>query len=456
MDEDERREVALWRYAVLGPLVSARLEHGDRRQLFASAALREHKHPSGRRVRISARTIEAWYYAYLARGLEGLKPSRRKDSGAARALRPELAELLVRAKRRRPRRSVPQLIRIVVRARRAAPGELSRSTVRRVLKRAGICTARPSEHADKVRRAFLPEHAGELWIGDAMHGPRVRDESGGPRRKAYLVSVIDAATRFLVGSEFRLSEGAVDHEAILKHALRVHGRPRTYYVDQGSAYMSGSLKASCADLGIHLLHTQTRDAEAKGAIERWHRTWRAELGVELEGESLTLAELNAVHRAWLAREYHARIHATTGRAPGEHLLAELSAGHLRKLPVNIDLDEVFRHRIKRVVRRDNTIDFFGRRLELVSGGHAGRRVEVRFDPIDRECVHHRPQVWVEGRFVCDAVVLNLYRNARRKRVRLPKADAPAALTPELDPLQDLLDEHYGRSHPTDKKDEDDP
>lgn len=66
MDEESRRAVALFRYAVLGPLVSARLEHGDRVALFVAASRRDHVTANGRVVRISARTIEAWYYAYRA------------------------------------------------------------------------------------------------------------------------------------------------------------------------------------------------------------------------------------------------------------------------------------------------------------------------------------------------------------------------------------------------------
>ena len=64
MDNDTRRAVALFRFGVLGPLVSARLEHGDRRAHFEAAAARDYVTPGGRIVRISARTLEAWYYAY--------------------------------------------------------------------------------------------------------------------------------------------------------------------------------------------------------------------------------------------------------------------------------------------------------------------------------------------------------------------------------------------------------
>ena len=57
MDNDDRRAVALWRVAVLGPLISARMEHGERRELFGQAAARTHQRPDGRWVQLSARTI---------------------------------------------------------------------------------------------------------------------------------------------------------------------------------------------------------------------------------------------------------------------------------------------------------------------------------------------------------------------------------------------------------------
>jgi putative transposase len=40
------------------------------------------------------------------------------------------------------------------------------------------------------RRSFLPEHAGDLWVGDALHGPMVIAPDGSVR-KSYLLSQID-------------------------------------------------------------------------------------------------------------------------------------------------------------------------------------------------------------------------------------------------------------------------
>jgi len=439
MNDMSPRDIALWRFSILGPLVSARLEYGDRRELFASASERLYEHPNlKRKVRLSARTIENWFYAFKAKGLPGLEPRTRNDKNTTTAISPELAQLIVRAKQAKPKRSAPQIVRILVRARRVPPGGLSKSTVLRVLRRAGVCTERPREHADKERRAFLHEHAGDLWIGDAMHGPRVLE--GGKRRKTYLFSIIDAATRYIVGSQFRLSEGCVDHEAVFEQALRVHGRPRTYYVDQGAAYISGSLRSICGDLQVHLLHTQTRDAEAKGAIERWHRTWRAEVGVELQDKVVDLAELNAVHHAWLGREYHAREHTTTGKVPRTHFLSEVAQGRVRTLPTSTNIDEVFWHRAKRTVRRDNTVDVNGRRYELGTMTLAGRRIEVRFDPRDADVP---PKVYADGKFICDTRPLDLHANAHRRRARTPSTTITPPVQDPVDAVQDLLDEHYG-------------
>ena len=62
MRQEEKEKIALWRLGVLGPLVSARLEHGDRRRYLEEAAARLQQQPDGTYVQLSPRTIESWYY----------------------------------------------------------------------------------------------------------------------------------------------------------------------------------------------------------------------------------------------------------------------------------------------------------------------------------------------------------------------------------------------------------
>ena len=217
--------------------------------------------------------------------------------------------------------------------------------------------------------------------------------------------------------------------------------PRAYYVDRGPAYIAGSLKSITADLGIRLLYTGPGDAEAKGAIERWHRTWREEVGDELEGRVLTLAELNAFHWAWIEQEYHAREHDTTERAPREHWLSEVANGHVRPLPRGIDLGEVFMHRETRHVRKDGTLSFRGKLLE-VRAELSGHKVELRFDPHDNDAL---PSVYLEKRFFCDTVPLDRHKNAARVRRRDLGAPDPQVEPSGLDPLELIARDHYART-----------
>jgi putative transposase len=439
MKHDDKQAIALWRLGVLGPLMSARLEHGDRRRYFAEAAARTHERPDGTRVSLSERTIEAWYYAYRHGGFDALFPEDRKDRGRSRAISAEVAEYILRIKRERPRRSIRRIIRMLERAHIVRVGELHRSSVHRLLAAHGA-SARPLRGPGAERRSFLHEHAGDLWVGDALHGPVVMAPDGS-LRKAYLLSQIDGATRYVPHSYFALSESAVDQEHGLKQAILKHGPPCAYYVDLGAAYIAHSLVLICAELGIRLMHTGVQDCEAKGVIERWHRTWREEVGDELPDHPLPLAEINAKHWAWLAAEYHARPHDTTGKAPRQHWLAELP--YLRTLPRGKNLDEVFLHRERRLVRKDGTVRFGGGFLE-VRPELVGREVELRFDPRDAAA---RPHVFVEDHFVCDTVPLDRIRNASRRRRRLRGDAAPDVEPSGLDPLALIEAEHYERVRP---------
>jgi len=437
MDDKAKRDMALWRLGVLGPLVSARLLHGDREQFFKEIAARVHQMPDGRVVRLSPRTIESWYYAYRRGGFASLSPGPRSDRGQSRAIAPDVAELILRVKREKPRRSINRIIRMLERAKKVARGALTRSSVHRLLKLAGA-SARPLRGASAERRSFLAEHAGDLWVGDGLHGPLVIAPDG-QVRKSYMLSQIDDATRYILHSYFTLSEGAAAQEYGLKQAILKYGLPRSYYVDRGPAYIATSLRLICADLGIHLLHAGVQDAEAKGVIERWHRTWREEVGDELPDTPLPLAELNAKHWAWLGAEYHAREHTTTRRAPREHLLAE--AQEIRPVPRGAELDEVFLHREERVVRKDGTVRWHGGFLE-VRADLGQKLVELRFDPADETAL---PRAFIDGRFACDTVPLDRLKNMTRKRRRIAGDPAPFASPSGLDPLGLIEDEHYRRS-----------
>ncbi len=450
MDSEQKKKRALWRLGVLGPLASARLAHGDRRRLFEEASARCYEDADGRRIEVKARTIEEWYYRFRHGGYEALEPHDRSDAGQSRAIDPETAALILAAKRENPRRSIRRLIRMLERAGEVRPGELKKSTVHRLLRTHGL-SGRPRRFATE-RRAFRHALAGDLWMGDVMHGPVViaPDQR---RRKSYLHLFIDSAVRFVPGGMFRHGETAQDHEAVLKQAVLKHGPPRTLYLDRGAAQTSGSLKIICAELAIRLLHCRPFDPQAKAGVERFFRTLREELLDELGPEPLELATLNGLLWSWLSAEYHQRIHGGTQRSPLEHWLSQVE--ELRPAPQASELDRIFLHRAPRKVRRDSTVRFQGRRLEVRSE-LCGHKVELRFDP---ERCDKLPAVYVEGQFYCDTVELDVVRNSRRRRRRLSPSKAqsqPApATTTDLDPLRLIQAEHDRRRRPPGQRNNDD-
>jgi transposase InsO family protein len=435
MEYDPRTAWALWRYGILGPLVSARLEHGDRRRLFREAASRVHVDPEGCSVRISPRTVEAWFYAWKHGGLEALKDEPRSDKGASKIPR-DLQERLLLLKRENPRRSARRLIRILERAGEVTEGQITRSSVQRLLLAKGVSRLGGGE--PRERRSFRFEEPGALWIGDVLHGPLVL--AGGRLRKTYVIAFIDSATRFVPAAEVRLSESAADHEYVLKQAILKHGIPGAIYEDNGAAQRSESLVLIVADLSSRLIHTESYDPQAKGVIERWNRTFREEVESELPEEPIALEEFQSRVWSWLAVEYNARVHDTTGRVPLEHWLS--AADTIRPVPPGLDLDEVFLHRERRRVRGDGTVRFRGGFLE-VHYSLVKKVVELRFDPFDAGKL---PRVFQDGKFICDTVPLDPFRNALRRRHRgafIPEEKVSSG----LDPLGLMQEEHLRRARP---------
>jgi putative transposase len=132
-----------------------------------------------------------------------------------------------------------------------APGTLSRSAIHRLLQRHGLSRPRGADSQPVERRSFVAAHAGDIWYGDVMHGPRVL--VNGRPRKTYLVSLMDDASRLIAHSAFCLSETARDIEYVLKQAVLRRGLCHKLVVDNGAAYRSGSLQRICKDLGIKLI-----------------------------------------------------------------------------------------------------------------------------------------------------------------------------------------------------------
>ena len=429
-ESDLRRDVALFRYRVIAEPLSLPRGSPERRAAMRAQAAQTHSIPGSSRTRVAVETIRDWIRLYEQGSFEALHPKPRKDRGRTRRLPPEVVDLLIDIKRREPHLSVRK---VILEARRTVPDSvlLAPSTVSRLLRREGL--TKPATAAEpRDRRRYAYRQAAEMWQVDAMHGPRVAVSSGGRRRaKAYLLSFIDDATRLVPHSAFTLSEGAAAFLPVFRKALLKRGLPVRLYADNGAAFRCRHLAVICATLGIHLINATPYAPQGRGKIERYFRTVRTQFLPSLDGRgALTLEDLNARLALWVEQEYHLAPHrGLDGEAPLDAWAR--SAGDVRQIGPETDIDRIFRFPHERRVRKDRTVSLFATLYE-VDAALVGEKVVLLHDPAVSPS---RPiPVLHDGREAGEATILDAYANTRVKRNRTAGQSGNPAPGPEPSPL----------------------
>jgi putative transposase len=404
---EAQREIALFRYSLIREASDDSLTIRQRGQMVRTLATRDHVGPHGHQVRVARGTIDRWIRAYRADGFDALAPVSRIGEPVTDKRLLDLVEAL---KREIPRRTGAQIAQIIRTAEGDGPSE---RTIQRHLARLGL-TSRPDGSAPQAFGRFEAAAPGDLWTGDALHGPTI----GG--RKTYLFAFIDDHSRALVGYRWGLSEDTVRLEAAFRAALASRGVPRCCYVDNGSAYVSKQLQRACAVLGVRLIHSKPGRPQGRGKIERVFSTVRMQFLVEIEAKPpADLAELNRLFSAWVETVYHRRQHSETGETPIDRLLA---AGP-PALPTEPMLREAFLWSEVRTVTKTATVSLHSNSFE-VDSALVGSRVEVVFDPFDLATVEIRFQ----GRSMGQGIPVVIGRHSHpQARPEATPAPAPTGI-----------------------------
>jgi putative transposase len=374
---DWRQEEALWRYSLIRESADPRLSCGERGALVRSLAARLHAHPSGELRSVGRSTLDDWIRAYRTGGFAALAPRQRASvPRTPRALLLQ-AETL---RRENPARTAAQIQRIIAVSNGGAGP--SRTTIERHLRRQGLTRAALTGERQAFGR-FEASGPNERWIADCLHGPMIEG------RRAILFAVLDDHSRAVVGARFAHAESTVRLEGVLRSAFQARGLCEGLYVDNGAPYASRQLAKVCAALGIRLTHSTPGRPQGRGKIERFFRTLRGEVLVELDAHDrqLDLSELERVLQAWIEQVYHRRVHSETKATPLERF-----SGFTPRYPTAAELREAFLWSETRLVTKTATVSLLGNRYE-VDQALVGRRVELRFDPYDLELI----EVYYAGR-----------------------------------------------------------
>jgi putative transposase len=406
---DKPEKIALFRYGLIAPLILETLPRGELTRRAEEIASRAYDIPHSTRRTVSIDTLLDWALRYRRNGLEGLTPQPRQDRGQARVVDAQTAALIERLKRENPHRTGTSLLRQLASSQGQERAPLSASTLNRFLRQHGLTTNQLLSEPTTARKKFEAQYANQIWQSDLLFGPWV-ERPGGGKRQVFLQATLDDASRLIPHAQFYPDQGLDSFLDCLRQAIAARGIPVRLYMDNAKIYRSPQLARIAASIGILIVHTPPYQPEGRGKIERFFRSVREQFLADLDRKALlTLEQLNERLGQWID-SYHRAEHSALQTTP--LLRWQRDIEQVRQLPPATDLRRLFFHRVDRLVRRDSTFLLHNRFFEAPPQ-LAGKRIEVRFDPLER----NQLEIYYEGQSQGAARLVDAVVNAQLPSVK---------------------------------------
>jgi len=253
---------------------------------------------------------------------------------------------------------------------------LSRSTLRRLLTRAGMPSPRRGRSPrHRYRRQRMPQEGMLLQI-DGSHHRWLEDR--GPWFTLFLA--IDDATGTVPYALFREREDTLGYFELLKIIIKRYGIPLGAYTDRHSVFHVErgpnnsnnpftQFGRALRELGI--THVRANSPEAKGRVERANGTFQDRLVSELRlSGASNITEANLVLWDFLSR-FNRRFGVPAAQ-PGQAY---------RPVSPGMNIDGILCTKERRRVARDNTVQYRQRTLQLFPDAdkvsYAGAYVEIQ-------------------------------------------------------------------------------
>jgi transposase InsO family protein len=163
---------------------------------------------------------------------------------------------------------------------------------------------------DLLGRLFDPDQPDVAWCSDVTYIPTGEGW-------LYLASVIDLASRHLLGYSMAIHHDAALVTGALEAAVATRGQTQMdgtiFHSDRGGEYTSAACIAACTRLGLRRSMSRTGSCLDNAVAESWF----ASLKVELvhRAHYRTRAEARAAVFAWIAWYNRFRLHSTRGYLP---------------------------------------------------------------------------------------------------------------------------------------------
>lgn len=206
-----------------------------------------------------------------------------------------------------------------------------RSTVNKILTRAGLVQAQPAKRPRSSFRRFAYARPRDCYQIDAT----VVRLAGG--QAVVVFDVLDDCTRLLAACTAADAETAPAAVAAIRAAAGVCGPPGIVLSDNGTAFTGGPRAAGAGAgqfsravtaLGARLIHSSPYHPQTCGKVERHHQTLKKWLALHPAPATLTgLQELLDDYRSWYNTRHHTAL-ATTPQQAWDTAGSHGGPGHL--------------------------------------------------------------------------------------------------------------------------------
>ncbi len=374
MNEKTRKEIALFRYGILAPLISGTYDQNISIQgFFREAAGKLYTTPSGEYTKIAASTLERWYYNYKNKGFDALMPIRRCDTGRSRKLDVDITEQIKYLKGEYPRIPATLIYQKLVDNGTIIKSDISLSTINRYINQLKLENKYSN---NKEMKRYEREHINEVWCGDSSVGPYIKIE-GGNKKRVYIIALIDDASRYITGIDIFFNDNFVNLMSVLKSAVTRFGKPKILNFDNGASYKNKQMELLAARIGTIINYCAPYTPQSKAKIERWFRTlkdqWMSQLNMK---DFKTLDELRISLNSYV-NSYNQHVHSSlNGLSPQDRFFKE---SHMIKRLSSDEIENSFLLEYERRVSADNVVVIDETEYE-VDYRYSKQKITLRYSP----------------------------------------------------------------------------
>jgi len=182
-------EMAYFRFALIAPVIQGIFPDSTKTAYYRRVTSNELALPDGRKASYNPKTLEKWEEYYKNKGMDGLMPRERSDSGVPRALNENAITEIYRLKGKFPKINATLIYVKLIEDGIINQSAVSVASVQRFIKHNDLKSAKNLNQKD--RKAFEEEFPGGMYQADTSYTNYIKED--GKLRRTYLIQIIDDA-----------------------------------------------------------------------------------------------------------------------------------------------------------------------------------------------------------------------------------------------------------------------